>query len=224
MDFLSLLEKYWKVVLGGFAVIIVGGGIVAIAMNQATAKEKKAQEAYFAVEKKLTELKAKKASPENKEAVDFAAVKKDLEGVVSTYSGSIAAQMAALHLANLLSDEKNFEAALGVLRKVEAKDTGLINTLVMQQIGQLLADSDKCTDAITAWDKILARPESEYAHGDVKIQKALCYVKLKDWKKAEEILTNLANQPTAPNMSQSGVSKEAEKYLRLVQFKKASGS
>ena len=46
---------------------------------------------------------------------------------------------------------------------------------------------------------------------------------MNDSKKAEEILTNLANQKSDLNNTDV-TAKEAEKYLRLIQYKKASGT
>jgi predicted negative regulator of RcsB-dependent stress response len=229
MDFAKLIEKQWKLILSGFAAIIVVGGVLALISYKSTQKEKAAQESYFAVEKKLIDLKSKKAAPPAKdqkaEVVDFAPIKNELEKVMTDYPGSVAAQMAGLHLANLLVEDKNFDLALATLQKVENKDKGLVNTLVQQQIGQLLADKEKCQDAITVWQKIVDRKEASFIHNETKIQQALCYTKLNDLVKAEEILTKLANLPPSAELgSNNSTSKEAEKYLRLIQFKKASGT
>jgi predicted negative regulator of RcsB-dependent stress response len=224
------IEANWKIIAGVFAAFVVGGAVVAFTSHFATEKEMKAQEAYFNVEKKLMDIKARKADPavaaDKKPAVaDYTEVKKDLEKVISDYPHSVASQMAALHLASVLVEEKNVDAALETLQKVENKDKGLVNTLVQQQIGQLLADKDKCTDAIAVWQKILDRKEASFIHPELKLQQALCYSKTNDVKKAEEILTNLSNQATInENVTDTPTAKEAEKYLRLLQFKKVSGT
>ena len=227
MKMSKMVEQYWKVIVGLLGAFIVGGALVALLSGQSTQKEKAAQESYFAVEKKLMDLKNKKAAPDAKpedKVVDFTSIKKDLEKIVTDYPGSIAAQMAALHFASLLVEEKNFDLALSTLQKVENKKSGLVNTLVQQQIGQLLADKDNCKEAITVWQKVLDRKEAAFIHDDIKIQQALCYSKINDTKKAEEILTNLANKSANAEMGNSSASKEAEKYLRLLMFKKASGT
>lgn len=228
MDFVKVLEQQWKLVIGVLVLLLVAGGVAALVNMQSTKKEQIAQESYFAVEKQLFDLKNQKLNPtEAAKAVtkvEPAQVKAGFEKVIADYPGSVAAQMSALHLAGLLVEEKNFDSALTILQKVENKDKGLVNTLVQQQIGQLLADKDKCQDAIAVWQKIIDRKEASFIHGDTKIQQALCYTKVNDFKKAEEILTNLANQNPNPEMGNSSASKEAEKYLRLIQFKKASGT
>jgi predicted negative regulator of RcsB-dependent stress response len=229
MDFAKLIEKQWKLILSAFATILVLGAVLVFVSYKGTQKEKAAQESYFAVEKKLIDLKSKKAAPPAKdqktEVVDFSQVKTELEKVMNGYPGTIACQMAGLHLAHLLLEEKNFDLALSTLQKVENKDKGLVNTLVQQQMGQLLADKEKCQDAITIWQKIVDRKEASFIHNETKIQQALCYTKLNNLVKAEEILTKLANLPPSAEMGNvNTTSKEAEKYLRLIQFKKASGT
>lgn len=230
MEFGKFFEKQWKLILGLAAVAVLAGGGATLLSIRSTQKEKAAQESYFAVEKKLNDLKKPEAPVANKkektkpEVIDYTQVKKDLQKIMTDFPGSIASQMAALHFANILVDEKNTDAALATLQKVENKDRGLVNTLVQQQIGQLLADKQKCPEAIAVWQKIIDRREAGFIHNETKLQQALCYTKLNDFKKAEEILTNLANQSANPGMSASASSKEAEKYLRLIQFKKASGT
>ena len=227
---MKVIEQYWKLIAGAITALILGGALVTIVNGRGAQKEMTAQESYFAVEKKLMDLKSKQNPPpkaagkESKpEVVDFTPIKADLQKVMADHPGTIAAQMAALHFANLLVDEKNYDLALSTLQKVETKKDGLVNTLVQQQIGQLQADKNNCVDAIAVWQKILERKEASFIHDDIKIQQALCYSKVNDFKKAEEILTNLANK-TNPEMSASPASKEAEKYLRLLMFKKASGT
>lgn len=227
---MKLVEKYWKLAVGILGAVIVCGALLALISGRGTQKEMAAQESYFAIEKKLMDLKAKKnptpgpaGQTAKPEVVDFTQVKKDLEKVMADHPGSIAAQMAALHFAGLLVEEKNFDLALSTLQKVETKKDGLVNTLVQQQIGQLQADKGNCKDAISAWQRILDRKEAAFIHDDLKIQQALCYSKENDLKKAEEILTNLANKGSA-DMTANPASKEAEKYLRLLMFKKASGT
>lgn len=229
MEVMNFIEKQWKLISGVLGALILVGGVVVLVSVQNEKKEKKAQESYFAVEKKLLDLKSKQTNTKDKKAVptdtvNFAQVKSDLEKVIAEFTGSKAAQMAAIHLAGLFSDENNFDSALSVLQKVENKDSGLVNTLVQQQIGQIFADNNKCQEAINVWQKILNRKESSFIHNDVKIQQALCYTKLNDLSKAEEILTNLSNQALNSDISGSSTAKEAEKYLRLIRFKKASGT
>lgn len=228
---MSVVEKQWKLIAGVFALFVIGGSLMAFLTYQKTQKEQTAQASYFLSEKKFLELKAKKTKPadataetKKDEPANYTEVKKDFEKVMTDYPGSKAAQMSAVYLSDILVSENNKALALSILQKAENNDSGLINTLVQQQIGLLLADQDKCTEALQIWQKIIDRKQASFIHNETKIQQALCYKKMNDNKKAEEILTNLANQKPEAGVEASATSKEAEKYLRLIQFKKASGS
>jgi hypothetical protein len=226
MDFMSMLEKNWKLVAGVFVAFVVGGVAYGLISAQGAKKEHKAQEVYFKAEKKYLELKGKAANPAEasaKKPEDYKAVKDEFESVISTYPGSKAAQMSAVYLSDILISENNKDQALSTLQKAENSDSGLINTLVQQQIGSLLADQNKCAEALTVWQKIIDRKQAQFLHNATRLQQALCYQKMNDSKKAEEILTNLANQKSELNNTDA-TAKEAEKYLRLIQYKKASGT
>jgi predicted negative regulator of RcsB-dependent stress response len=228
MDFSKVVEQYWKPVAGLFVVIVVVGAGILFSNMRSKANEEKVQESYYVIEKKLLELKQRSAAPADpvkKEApVDFTEVKKELEVFANANIGTIAAQMAALHLAELKIADSDQAGALALLQKVETKDKGLVNTLVEQQIAQLLSGQDKCQDAIAVLQKIIDRKEAAFVHNDAKLQQALCHVKLGNTKQAEEILTNLSSQSSQAEYGNSPATKEAEKYLRLLQFKKTSGT
>lgn len=236
---MSFLEKQWKAIVGVVVIILVVGlGIVAkTTMN--ISSEKKAQENFFLIEKKYSDYKTKKATPPVVDpkaktpaaapdlSGELAGIKKDFEAFLATDSSTKAGQMAALYYAEILIDENKKDAALTTLQKAQNNDSGLVNTLVQQQLGQVLADLDKCADAISVWQKVVDRKQAAFLHNDVKIQQALCYQKTNDLKKAEEILTNIANQKPdtkSESFDSSTSAKEAAKYLRLIQFKKVSGT
>ena len=240
---MSFFEKQWKLIVGVCLVIFVVGAAAVIRSTVSLSHEKKLQENFYMIEKKYTEYKTKKNKPAESEATKSAKktdpkdveitpaalaelktqVQADLEKFISDNPGAKATQMAAIYDAEILKEDKKSDQALVVLQKVQNSDHGLVNTLVQQQIGQMLANLDKCQEAISSWQKILDRKEAEFLHNDVRIQQALCYQKLNDTKKAEELLTNIANQKT-DGRSDSSSTKEAARYLRLIQFKKVSGT
>lgn len=237
---MSFFEKQWKSVLGVIVIfLVIGLGLVTKATLNIS-KEKKSQENFFLIEKKYSDYKTKKAQPADVKAdaketkaktpaelaTNLAGIKKDFENFLATDSTSKAGQMAALYYSEILLDEKNKEQAQATLQKAQNNDSGLVNTLVQQQLGQVLADMDKCTEAITVWQKVIDRKEASFLHNELKIQQALCYQKTNDLKKAEELLTNVANQKpeNAMDGGDSSSVKEAAKYLRLIQFKKVSGT
>ncbi|AGH95530.1 tetratricopeptide repeat protein [Pseudobdellovibrio exovorus] len=224
MSLANVVEKQWKLILGVVVVVIVAVGAVALISSNAAKKEKMAQESYFMAEKKLVDVKSRQQQGTQAVAADYSSVKADFEKIVNEYEGSIAAQMAGLHLAHILVLENNAAQALSTLEKVETGSKNLTNTLVQQQKAQLLADMGKCEEAIQSWEQVIKRKEASFLHGESKLQQALCLTKLNQLQKAEEILTGLANETVNPDFGNSSVPKEAEKYLRLIQFKKVSGT
>ena len=228
MDYMKMIENNLKTIAIVLVAFLVGGGAVAFISQSAKAKEKSAQENYYLVEKSFYELKAKKDAPPNPaaktEPVDFTKARQDFERIIADYPKSVAAQMSALNLASILIEEGKSAEALTALKNVEAKSGSLVSYLVQQQIGLLLADQDKCQEAIDTWEKVIKTSEASFLHAELQLQQALCYSKLNNAQKAEAILTNLSNQTANPEMGDATTAKEAEKYLRLLQFKKASGT
>ncbi len=223
---MSFIEKNWKTLSLTSAGFIVVGLIIALVGGQSERKEKSAQEAFTSLNEKIVKLKEQQASKnatteEKSAAVDIQSLKKDLEDFISKNPSTVASQMAGISLADILISEKNTTDALNVLKKVETSSANLSNTLVLKTIGQILADADQCKDAIAAWDKILSNKKAEFAFADVQIKQALCYQKMNDSKKAEELLTKVKNNKTE---GQEQSSLEAEKVLRLIQFNKAQGT
>ncbi len=223
---MNFIEKNWKTLSLASAGFIVIGLIIALVSGQSERKEKSAQEAFTSLNEKIVKLKEQQASKnpstDSKSApVDIQSLKKELEDFISKNPSTVASQMAGISLADILVSEKNTTEALNVLKKVETSSANLSNTLVLKTIGQVLADTDQCKDAIAAWDKILSNKKAEFAFADVQIKQALCYQKMNDSKKAEELLTKVKNNKTE---GQEQSSLEAEKVLRLIQFNKAQGT
>lgn len=218
---MNFIEKNWKTLSFVSAGLIILGLIVALVSGQAESREKKAQEDFATLQTQLNQLKEQQSAKDSKNAVDTVKLKKDLEDFISKNQGTVASQIAGLSLSDILVAEKNPVEALNVLKKVESNDSILSNFLVLKKQAQLLADSDQCKEAITAWDKILSNKKAEYTFSDIQIKQALCYQKLNDTKKAEELLTKVKNNKTE---GQEQSSLEAEKVLRLIQFNKTQGS
>ncbi len=222
---MNFIEKNWKTLSFVCAGLIVLGLAISLVSGQAERKEKSAQESFAVINEKITKMKeqqsVKNTTADSKVTTDIPAFKKDLEDFISKNQSTVASQMAGISLADILMSEKNSTEALNVLKKVETNSSNLSNTLVLKTMGQVLADGDQCKEAIAVWDKILANKKAEFAFGDVQIKQALCYQKLNDSKKAEELLTKIKNNKIE---GQEQSSLEAEKVLRLIQFNKAQGT
>jgi tetratricopeptide (TPR) repeat protein len=223
---MEFLEKNLKTIALGFMAVVVLGLGFSLVSGQSERSEKAAQEAFTPIQAKLVQLKeqnqqTQKDVKEPKTEVNVADLKKDLEGFIAQHPATVASQIAGLSLSEIYASEKNMVEALNTLKKVETKSSVLSNTLVLKKMGQLLADSDQCKEAIDIWNKVLNNKKAEFTFSDVQIKQALCYQKLNETQKAEELLTKVKNNKTE---GQEQSSLEAEKVLRLIQFNKAQGS
>ncbi len=224
---MEFLEKNLKTIAISFAAVVVLGLGISLISGQSERQEKSAQEAFAPIQTKFSQWKeqnqtvAKTAQDTTKVVVNVADLKVEIEGFISKNPATIASQIAGLSLAEIYSSENNLVEAMNTLKKVETKSSVLSNTLVLKKMGQLLADSDQCKEAILIWDKVLTNKKAEFTFSDIKIKQALCYQKLNEIKKAEDLLTQVKNNKTE-GQEQSSV--EAEKVLRLMQFNKAQGS
>ena len=223
---MEFLEKNLKTIALGFMAVVVLGLGFSLVSGQSERSEKAAQEACTPIQAKLVQLKeqnqqTQKDVKEPRTEVNVADLKKDLEGFIAQHPATVASQIAGLSLSEIYASEKNMVEALNTLKKVETKSSVLSNTLVLKKMGQLLADSDQCKEAIDIWNKVLNNKKAEFTFSDVQIKQALCYQKLNETQKAEELLTKVKNNKTE---GQEQSSLEAEKVLRLIQFNKAQGS
>lgn len=228
---MEFLEKNIKGILGIAGLVIVVGLIATLVSANSVRKEKATQEKFFALDAKVKKYKEEKFTAASKDitkkesvvsvSIDLNQLKSELQAFVSENTGSVAAQMAGLELAAILSDENKSAESLAILQKVETKSDLLSNVLVRMKIAQNLADQDKCSDALIIWGKVLASKATSYLHAEAKINQALCYKKMNDLTKAEEILNQVKNDK-ADETGQSN--KEAERILRLIQFNKSFGT
>jgi predicted negative regulator of RcsB-dependent stress response len=245
---MEFFEKNGKLVVGAFFALIVIGLVATFVSSGSKRNEEKAQEKLAQIEIEYTKYKesvAKSSTPpspvkdDKKSAADKKAEEKaladssaqvvqlrtqlttSLNQFLTENKKSIATEMAALYLSELLIDENKNAEALEVLKKTESSSNDLTSVLVQKKIGSLLADNNQCEDALKVWDKLLKSSTAKFAHSEVKIMQSLCYQKMNDLKKAEEILLSVKNDKTEGS---ADYVQHAERILRLIQFKKASGT
>ena len=228
---MEFLEKNIKAILGVAGLVIVAGLIGTMVSVNSVRKEKATQEKFFALDAKVKKYKEEKFKPSDKALdakdqtaqlpVDVNQLKTELTAFISENTGTVAAQIAGLELANIYSDENKSVEALALLQKVETKSDLLSNVLVRMKIAQSLADQDKCSEALVIWGKVLSTKATSYLHAEAKINQALCFKKMNDLVKAEEILNQVKNDKT----DETGQSnREADRILRLIQFNKSFGT
>lgn len=245
---MEFLEKNGKLIAGVFGLSLVVGLITVFVSTGSKKNEIQTQDKLAQIEQDYTKYKeevAKSMTPttaikdDKKSAADKTAEAKaiaeaganvvqlrgkltaSLTQFIADNKKSVATEMAALYLSEVLLDEKKNAEALEVLKKTESSSNDLTSVLVQKKIGSLLADNNQCEEALKVWDKLLKSSSAKFAHSEVKIMQSLCYQKMNDLKKAEEILISVKNDKTEGS---SDYVQHAERILRLIQFKKASGT
>lgn len=156
---------------------------------------------------------------------DYAPHIEKLKALVSSSPESKAAAMAALLASDLLTKQNLLDPSLEILNQVSLKDkSSLLYGLWLKQRGNALANLNKCPEAIEAWNQVIAQKSLAYLHSDTKLRQGLCYENLKDFPKAEALYQEVVREKSSEvEMGGGDLSKEAEKYLRLLRLK-ISGS
>lgn len=176
--------------------------------------------------KKEKDKSAKSEEPEKKEAPTAKAtgdLEKDFGNEVKNFSQLIeispqskAAAMAALFSAEIYSEYKQPDQALELLKKVnpQNKTQDLLQALTVHLKANLYLEKNQCQEALPLWQKILDSKKITYLQNETKLKMALCYEKLNDLAKSQQLLIELSQK--TENQSDMAISKEAEKYLRLI--------
>lgn len=240
---MEFLEKNIRVIAVVFVLLIVVGLGITFSSTYKKHKEEKAQDKFAQIEfdySKYKEELAKSKMPtppetdaKEKSKVDTAAeaatkaahlrtqLMAQLNQFIASGEKTIATRIAALYLSELYLDEGKSPEALTALKTVDSNAKDLTSILVQKKIGSLLADSGQCNEALKVWEGLLNMNTAKFAHAEVKIMQSLCYQKMNDLKKAEEILLSVKNDKSEGSAE---FVQHADRILRLIQFKKASGT
>ena len=216
--------------------LLVGGGM-AIWKYTNTKNEKAAQEKYFEIESQVMKKKeafaaakapkppmAKDAKKEEKPkeeaatgdfAKDYGDLPQQLKSFVEQNNKTKAGAMAALTLAGLESEYKKDADALETLKKVQT--SGVLSALVKMQMATLTANNGNCAEALPMFEQIISDPSSAFMKLEAKLKIALCSESTGNLAKAEDNLNQVIVEG-----KQNPVARSAQKYLRLLQIKKAS--
>lgn len=140
----------------------------------------------------------------------------DFAGLIAKVPNSKAAAMAALTVANIYFESKNWEEGQKVLEQVyqHQKKNNLIKGLLTHSLGVAQANLGKCEVAIQTWASLLKDKNYEFMADELKLKTAICQQQLGQAQQAEEILNGLKAKTDSPQ------SRVAEKYLRFFKYKK----
>lgn len=239
---LMMFEKNLQFILLGFGILaLVVGGILLMG-HEAEKKEMLLQADYYRIEKsylkkiedadKLANEKLAKAEQDIagkktkvNEASEVEASNKiekyddeiaQFRTLIDKAPASKAGAMAALAVANLYFEKKNWDEGQKVLDQVyqHQKKNNLIKGLLTHSLGTAQANMGKCDTAIQTWATLLKDKSYDFMADELKLKTAICQEQLGQSQQAEELLSTLKAKTESPQ------SKIAEKYLRFFKYKK----
>lgn len=234
----SFLIDYAKPIAIAFlALVLIGGGIGVFKMIQ-TSRDQKSQGQFGAVEREYTTLKQKflqaetqKNQPPPKEGEtrppaqtatgdmekDYGTIVARFQEVIRNYEGSQAAKMSALYLSEIYADHAKLEDARKALESAKANGTDLLSVLVGHRMATLIADEGRCPEAREKWQSLIAKSPG-YLKNEMKLRTAICHEREGQIDQAKSLYTELTQAQEGEG--DASISKEADKYLRLLQFRK----
>ncbi|OFZ11919.1 MAG: hypothetical protein A2Z20_02890 [Bdellovibrionales bacterium RBG_16_40_8] len=206
--------------------------------------EKNAQEELFVMQKKI-ETKANDLAKADEEATktkldkkiesakkselektpealtkNFAEQIQEYEAFIQANKGRKAESMAAIRLAELSVEYNDFLRAEKILSAITLKHKDdVFFGLVKMQLGSVLMDEKKYSEAIEQFTLVVDTPEQKAFHPQALLRIGACHLETGDYLKAESILSRLeADHPTTQ------AANEGKNLRRLALLKKAEKS
>lgn len=225
--------SHTSIVIGVVIAFVVIGGGYSLWRVMSVRSEKELQTKYFELEsqvgKKKEAFEAAKA-PKNplqpKEdkkptpapatgdlAKDYGDLPKQLLDFAEKNPKSKAGAMAVLTASGILAEYKKPEEAIPTLKKVQT--SGILSGLVSMQLATLLANTGKCDEASPVFEKIVAGSETSFLKLEAKLKLAICAEQSGNLVKAEQGFLQVVDEGKGNSYARS-----AQKYMRLLQFKK----
>ncbi len=185
--------KNFKSVATVLAVLIVFGAVwTAINYSQEN-KAAKAMTAYAPIEKDFLNWKnPEQPNPKDKDkkpapTVDTQALYTRMIDLIKKEGDTPASQLAALmatEVAEKLGQAQQDEL-LDLMKKTFKNGAQLLDGLVMIKKGDLLANEDKCDQALALWKDVLSNKRMGYLHDTARLKSGLCLEKMSNFKEAE---------------------------------------
>lgn len=239
---ISFLTDHAVAIGSVIMVIIVAGAGYGIFTTVQSSREMKAQEVFGPFERQYNEfrqsfMQAETANPAAPEAAgatppkkasgvleqDYGSVIEGFKSVLNDHAGSQAAKMSALYLSEIYSDYKNLPEAQKVLEEAEANSNDLVSVLVQHRLASVIADQGNCPDARTHWQRLIST-SPVYLQNEMKFRMAGCLEKEGAVNEAKALYTELSAQSnaTGADAAEASLSRDAEKYLRHMNFSKSA--
>jgi tetratricopeptide (TPR) repeat protein len=219
-------DAFQETVLGGWQWVeehaATVGALVAIGLIVLTGyvvknwwhgrSERKAQEAYYAVEAKFVKIKdgferakmqgmipqseTKDAKNQLKDQLasgdiekDYGPVMADLEKMARENSTFAAGAQAAILASQTFLTYGKLDQAITIAESVAKNNppTSMLGALVHVQWGSALAAKNDCAQAVKVWEQVAATPSAKYLLADLSLRSGVCFEQMGQTDKALEM-------------------------------------
>jgi len=228
-----LQKAVWPMVI---LVIVALAGGVAYSFKSGKDQEalQKAQDELFVIRKEVEET-AKKMEPPVDPKADpkkpaakvekppaelekaYGPAVEKLQAYIKANQGKQGAVEAALLASELTSDYKKYEQGAEALNTaLNGFDTkNFLYGVAGSEQGDLLAQIDKCNEAVQVWEKVIGANEHGYMSNTLRLKSGVCYEKLGMFDKAESHYQIIVDKD--PN---SSAARSAKKFLMHIKYVK----
>lgn len=232
----QVLENKWPLILGGFlAVVAVGAAYVGYTQWNKY-QELQAQEDLFVwvnkIEQKQKDWFEKEQASMNPEKpteasgfkgdfeADFSPLVSGLEQEIKSHKSTVAAQAAAMKLADFLAEHERVDQASQLLMDVEASvsDSDWLYGLYKVQLASLLSQKGQTQDALERLEKLTDVKAASFLHPEVYLKIGLLYEQLGQVEKAQDVYARVST-----DYGDTEAGKTAQSYSRLLEIQQNLG-
>lgn len=202
-------------------------------------KTEKAADELFVLQKELSEA-AQKLNPQPPASEDpkkapkvmpkptaqqmeqsYSPIVAKLQAFVKANQGLQPAVEGALLVSEVSSDYLKYDEGITALQAA-TKDFNKKNFLfgvAKSELGTLYAQTDKCNEAVQAWESVIDVKEHDYMADQLRVKSGVCYQKLGMYDKAEKLF-----QEVLKKGAQSSNGRLAKKFLLYIKYEKSKAA
>ena len=217
------VEKNSKIFVTAFVVLVLAVGAFWSYSLYESQQVKSAAKMSGFITRKIELLERAIENAKNPESEEFKSnLEKEIEDLqsrtselVSKYPSKSLTDLALIKYSGFLDEQGKKEESLKVLDMAKVSPFRKLSGVLLLLKAKHLHRAGQDTESIAAYDRVIAEETWKAFHSEALIQKALLNKKAGDFESAE------ANLQKAKALNDSGAFYEdAEKYLRLIQYKK----
>jgi len=218
------VEKNSKLFIIGFAALVLGVGAFwsySLYTNQQIQSAAKLSGMVTRKVELLEQAIQGAKNPDSEEfkknlATEIQDIQKRVSNLATTYPSKSLTDLALVRVSGFLEGQDKSEEALKTLDLAKPSPQRKLSGVLLLMKAKLLHEASRDDEALSTYNEILAQDSWKSFHAEALIQTALLNKKAGDFEAAE---TNLQKAKT---LNDSGAFfEDADKYLRLIQYKKS---